>query len=357
MMDIKILYIWLSKISGIGTVLASKLIEFFKRIDFVYEANYADLIKVEGIGPKLAKTIVESKDLQKCNDIYYMCKQNGIQIITKECGNYPKQLNNFKNAPIVLYVRGNLKDFDNAVCIVGSRRCTEYGKNITVELSKALSFENIPIISGMAKGIDGYSHTVALHNNNYTIAVLGTGVDICYPREHLTLMNEIIKNGVVISQFEPGTSNIKSNFIKRNELMAMLSNKIVVVEATKDSGSLYTAYYGIKYGKEVYSVPGNINSKSSEGTNTLINEGVKPYLSINTVIKEKNSEYKNEIDSEKVISSIEREVLNVITKNGVAIDKIKMMLSLKDYNLEEVLLDMEVKGQIKQVGGLFIAVH
>ena len=114
---------------------------------------------------------------------------------------------------------------------------------------------------------------------------------------------------------------------------------------------------GIKYGKEVYSVPGNINSKSSEGTNTLINEGVKPYLSINTVIKEKNSEYKNEIDSEKVISPIEREVLNVITKNGVAIDKIKMMLSLKDYNLEEVFLDMEVKGQIKQVGGLFIAVH
>lgn len=95
----------------------------------------------------------------------------------------------------------------------------------------------------------------------------------------------------------------------------------------------------------------------AEKFNTLINEGVKPYLSINTVIKEKNSEYKNEIDSEKVISPIEREVLNVIIKNGVAIDKIKMMLSLKDYNLEEVFLDMEVKGQIKQVGGLFIAVH
>lgn len=123
----------------------------------------------------------------------------------------------------------------------------------------------------MAKGIDGYSHTVALYNNNYTIAVLGTGVDICYQREHLTVMSEIIKNGVIISQFEPGTSNKKSNFIKRNELIAMLSDKIVVVKANKDSGSLYTAYYGVKYGKGVYSVPGNINSKSSEGTNTLIN--------------------------------------------------------------------------------------
>ena len=356
-MDRRILYIWLSKIKGIGPVITRNLIEFFKRIDFVYEATYDELIKVEGIGDKLAKIIVENKDLSKSKEIYYKCKRSKIKIITMECSNYPKQLKNFKNAPIILYVKGELKEFDSAVCIVGSRRCTEYSKNITVELTENLSKRNIPIISGMAKGIDGYSHTVALHNDNYTIAVVGTGVDICYPIEHLTLMNEIIKKGAVISQFEPGTSNIKSNFIKRNELMAMLAEKIIVVEATKDSGAVYTAHCGMKYKKEVYSVPGNINSKSSEGTNTLINEGVKPYLSINTVIKEKNSEYKNEIDSEKVISPIEREVLNVITKNGVAIDKIKMMLSLKDYNLEEVFLDMEVKGQIKQVGGLFIAVH
>lgn len=99
-------------------------------------------------------------------------------------------------------------------------------------------------------GIDGYAHTVSLHNNNYTIAVVGTGVDICYPKEHLTLMNRIIENGAIISEFEPGVSNVKSNFIKRNELIAMLSEKIIIVEATKNSGSLYTAHYGVKYGKK-----------------------------------------------------------------------------------------------------------
>lgn len=335
-------------------MLSGKLIEFFKRIDFIYEATYDDLIKIDGIGPKVAKTIVESKDLSKSKDIYYRCQKSGIQIITIECENYPKNLKKFKNAPIVLYVKGNLKEFENAVCIVGSRRCTEYGKNITIELTEALSAKKIPIISGMAKGIDGYSHTVALHNNNYTIAVLGTGVDICYPSEHLTLMNKIIENGVVISQFEPGTSNIKSNFIKRNELMSMLSDKIIVVEAAKSSGALYTAYCGVKYGKQVYSVPGNINSKCSEGTNMLINDGIKPYLSITTIIKEDNSSHMKKMRLKTEINPIEEEILNLITKNGMSLDKIKMILNLKDYNLEEVLFDMEVKGQVKQVSGLFI---
>ena len=164
------------------------------------------------------------------------------------------------------------------MAIVGSRRCSDYGKNITIELAENLSSKQIPIISRMAKGIDSYAHTISLHNNNYTIAVLGTNVDICYPSEHLTLMNKIIENGAVISQFEPGITDVKQNFIKRNELIAMLSDKIVVVEVSKDSGSLFIAKYGIKYEKEVFTVPGNINNKLSVGTNLLIKEWIKPYL-------------------------------------------------------------------------------
>lgn len=210
------------------------------------------------------------------------CKKLNIQIITKDSVIYPSQLKNINNVPVVLYVRGNLKSFNQAV---GSRRCTDYGKDITVELSKALSSKKIPIISGIAKWIDSYAHTISLHNNNYTIAVLGTGVDICYPSEHLTLMNKIIENGAVISQFEPGTTNVKQNFIKRNELIAMLSDKIVVVEASKNRGSLFTAKYGLKYKKEVFAVPVNINNRLSVGTNLLIKEGIKPYLSVDDIIK------------------------------------------------------------------------
>lgn len=348
-MDRRILYIWLSKINGVGPVIASKLIEFFGRIAFVYEAKYDDLIKVEGIGPIIAKTIVDNKDLTKSEQIFNKCNNNEIKIVTRECSNYPKQLKIFDKAPIVLYVRGNLKEINNTVAIVGARRCTEYGKNITVELAEVLSNQNIPIISGMAKGIDGYAHTVSLHNNNYTIAVVGTGVDICYPKEHLTLMNRIIENGAIISEFEPGVSNVKSNFIKRNELIAMLSEKIIIVEATKNSGSLYTAHYGVKYGKKVYSVPGDINSKYSEGTNMLINEGIKPYLSTKSLVKAINKSEKS--NKSKKLTDEEEMVLNFISNKGASIDAIKLKLDLK--NIEELLLSMELKGEVKEIGGVF----
>lgn len=194
-------------------------------IDFVYQSTYNELIKIVGIGTKVAKSIVENKSLEESKESYEKCRKLNIQVVTKESSNYPIQLRNNMKAPLVLYVRGNLNKIDKAVAIVGSRRCTQYGKDITIELAAALSDQNIPIISGMAKGIDSYAHTVALHNKNYTIAILGTGVDKCYPSEYLSLMNRIIEEGAVISQFEPGTSNIRSNFIKRNELIAMISEK------------------------------------------------------------------------------------------------------------------------------------
>lgn len=355
-MEKEILYIWLNKIKGIGPVLANKLIDYFRRIDFVYEATYDELVKVDGIGPKAAKTVIESRSLEESKIIYEKCKKLNIEVVTKESIKYPMQLRDNIKAPLILYVRGKLKAFNNAVSIVGSRRCTEYGKNITIELATALSEQNIPIISGMAKGIDSYAHTVALHNNNYTIAVLGTGVDKCYPSEHLSLMNKIIEEGAVISQFEPGTSNIRSNFLKRNELIAMLSEKIVVTEASKDSGALYTVYCGIKYGKEVYAAPGNINSKFSEGTNKLISEGIKSYLSIGNVINEVQSvnkkEYINKCCDE--YSEIENKVLNIIGKKASSMDSIKLMLNLTDENIEEILFEMEARGDIKQSAGLFI---
>lgn len=351
-MENAILYIWLSKLKGIGPVLSNNLINYFGKVGLVYEAVYEELLNVDGIGPKSAKIITSNKSLEISKSIYEKCKRLNIQVITRESENYPKQLRMNSKAPLILYVRGNLKLYDDAVCIVGSRRCTEYGKNITIELSTELSNQNIPIISGMAKGIDGYSHTVALYNNNYTIAVLGTGVDKCYPSEHITLMDKIIESGAVISQFEPGISNIKTNFLKRNELMAMLSKKVVVVEASKESGALYTAHCGVKYGKEVYAVPGNINSKCSEGTNLLISEGIKPYLSTRSIIKNLVSVDKK-LNINRESKWLEEKVINIISKKALSIDAIKLILKLDDYKVEQLLFEMEAQGQVVQTGGVY----
>ena len=152
-MDKELLYVWLNKIRGVGPILANNLIEWFSDIDEIYHADISELLKVDGIGEKLAKTIVNNKDLDESKRAIQKCNNNNIEIINKYSSNYPKQLSKLPKAPLILYVRGQLKEFESSVAIVGSRRCTAYGKNVTVELSEALSLRKIPVISGMAKGM------------------------------------------------------------------------------------------------------------------------------------------------------------------------------------------------------------
>lgn len=344
-------YIWLNKIRGIGSILANNLIEYFRDIREVYHADMSELLEVNGIGEKLAQIIFNNKDLDASKRIIETCNNSNIKIISKNSLNYPKQLKEQPKAPLLLYVRGNLKEFKGAIAIVGSRRYNEYGKNVTVDLAKELSLKKIPIVSGMAKGIDSYAHTIAINNNNYTIAVLGTGIDRCYPKEHISLMNKIIETGVVISQFELGTNNIKENFLKRNELIAMLSDKIVIVQASKDSGALYTAEYGMKYNKEVYAVPGNIYDKCNEGTNFLISKGANIYLSSNNI----SSEYDliKRKDKQKSYNEFEEEILRLLNKRPMSLDEIKFVVELSSEKIEELLFEMEIREYIKQSGGVF----
>ena len=351
-MNTEVLYVWLNKIRGIGPILASNLMEYFEDISEVYHADISELLKVNGIGEKLAKIIVNNKNLDESERIIERCNNINIEIVNKYSSNYPKQLNKLPKAPLILYVRGQLKEFESSVAIVGSRRCTEYGKNVTVELAEALSLKKIPIISGMAKGIDSYAHTIAINNNNYTIAVLGTGVDKCYPKEHITLMNKIIEKGVVISQFEPGTSDIKENFLKRNELIAMLSHKVIIVQASKDSGALYTATCGLKYNKEVYAVPGTIYDKCNEGTNMLISNGANIYLSSDNILTEFSSMKID--DKQNNCTEVEVMILSSLNKRSMSLDEIKSMVGLTDDKIEELLFEMEIRGDIKQSGGVFM---
>jgi DNA processing protein len=347
-------YIWLNKVRGIGSILASNLIEHFGDIKEIYHADMSELLKVNGIGEKLAKKIFNNKDLDTSKRIIEKCNNSDIDIINKSSLNYPKQLKQHPKAPLILYTRGELRKLESLVAIIGSRRCTEYGKSVTVELVEKLSLTKIPIISGMAKGIDGYAHTLAINNNNYTIAILGTGVDKCYPKEHINLMNKIIETGVVVSQFEPGTNDSKENFLIRNELIAMLAHKMVIIQASNESGALYTATCGLKYNKEVYAVPGTIYDKYSKGTNMLISNGAKIYLSPNNILTEHNSdkiEYK-----QNSCTSLKGEglILSSLNKGPMSLDEIKSMMGLAGEKIEELLLEMEIRGDIKQSGGVFI---
>ena len=352
-MNEDILYIWLSFIHGVGSVIGSKLINEFKEIISLYNASYEELIAVDGVGKKIANTIINSRDLSYAQKIYNYCVDEKIHILKKYNKDYPFQLNKYNESPIVLYAKGILKDSSPSIAMIGSRRCNEYGKKATIDIATEISKNNIPIVSGLAKGIDGYSHTIALKNNCYTIAVIGTGIDICYPKEHISLMNEICNNGLVISQFPPGISNVRQNFIKRNELIAMLSEKIIVVQAGKNSGALYTSEVGMKYKKEVFAVPNSIYDSFSVGTNSLISKGAKPYINIRSIIE--NAKLDNRNNKSSNMNNEKNKLYNIVKNTPCTLDIIKRRLNMDDNELEELLLEMEIEGQIKQVGGVFLA--
>ncbi|SHE27158.1 DNA processing protein [Marinitoga hydrogenitolerans DSM 16785] len=232
---------------------------------------------------KIIKNIKNKKipliDENQLNKFYDSLEKKEIKIITYFDPEYPETLKRIFNPPLVLYVKGNTDLLNKkGIGIVGSRKYTSYGKNIALSFSEILAKQYI-IISGMAYGIDSFAHKGALKSGN-TIAVLGSGIDKPYPVSNTTLYNDILKNnGCIISEYAPGTPAQPFRFPERNRIIVGLSNSIIVIEAAKKSGSLITARLAIESGIDVYAVPGDINRKSSEGTNNLIFNGAIPIIS------------------------------------------------------------------------------
>jgi len=223
-------------------------------------------------------TLVESKSLEKAKKIQDSLKRHNIRLLTIHDQLYPAEVSVFSTSPVLLYYRGHLKDNSMGVAIIGSRRCSQYGKQVTSEAAAYLAEQDIPVISGMAKGIDGYAHTACLKAGGYTIAFWANGLDICYPPEHQILMEQIIDNGVIISPYPPQTRPVKSNFYKRNALLSAWSLKVLIVEAGSKSGALMTAEFAKKQKRDILAVPNSIYSPESIGTNRLISQGAKIYL-------------------------------------------------------------------------------
>ena len=233
--------------------------------------------------------------LELCNESYksnltkYLryINKNDIKIIKCTDNNYPQKLNNIQNKPIVLYAKGNLKNINNeSVAIVGSRMASIYGKKNAYYFSYELAKRNVNIVSGLAKGIDSYSHIGALKAKGKTIAVIGCGIDKIYPKENEKLYHEILKNdGLIISEYIVGTKPEKMNFPARNRIISGMSKGIIVVEAKERSGTLITVDFALEQGRDVYVIPGNIDSINSVGTNELIKQGAKLVTDINGVYR------------------------------------------------------------------------
>ena len=269
-------WIWLSLIKNLGSKRKLKLLELYKTPEEIYKLTKEELMNINGIGETIAKEIIISKNEKILNyHIKYM-KENNIKIININEREYPQALKKIYDPPISLYVKGNIKKLNSKnIGIVGCRECTEYGKKSAEYFAYNLSKQNINIVSGLAKGIDSYAHLGSLNTGN-TIAVLGNGLDMIYPKENLELANEIIKKGgTIISEYPCGTKPDKMKFPARNRIISGISSGIIVIEAKEKSGTLITVDFALEQGRDVFVVPGNINSINSVGTNDLIKQGAR----------------------------------------------------------------------------------
>jgi DNA processing protein len=228
--------------------------------------------------------LIAIRNKENLDTLMERIKRQGIQVITWEDEIYPRRLREIDQPPPVLYLRGSIDPEDDwAVAIVGTRRVTPYGRQITADLAAFLARNGITVVSGLARGVDGIAHEAALGAGGRTIAVLGSGVDRLYPPEHRKLAERIIDHGAVCSDYPPGTAPESSNFPPRNRIISGLSQAVVVIEAGESSGALITARFAADQGRDVLAVPGPINAAQSIGTNHLIQQGARPLLRVDEV--------------------------------------------------------------------------
>lgn len=280
-------WIWFSTIKCLGPIQKKILLEKIGTPEKIYKTNICDIEKINGIRKDAIINIEKSKNKELMRKYEEYIYNHEIEVIPIDDVNYPAALREIYDPPITLFAKGNIAFLgEKSIGIVGSRDATSYGFNTAKELSYSLAQNNIVIVSGLARGIDKAAHIGALNARGKTIAVLGCGIDICYPNENMVIYKEILRRGLIISEYIVGTKPEAGNFPARNRIISGLSNGVVIVEAKAKSGAIITADFALEQGRTVYAIPGNINSIQSEGTNNLIKQGAKTVTSINDVLED-----------------------------------------------------------------------
>ena len=238
---------------------------------------------------KIVQNMQKAKDAKLLEKYEKYILKNDIKIINISDDNYPAKLKNIYAPPITIFAKGDISLLSSkAIAIVGSREPSKYGIYVAEKFSKELSKEGIAIVSGLAKGIDTFAHVGALSSFGKTIAVLGSGIDVVYPKENAKYYREISEKGLIISEYIVGTAPESKNFPQRNRIISGLSDGVLVVEARKNSGTMITTDFALEQGKELYVIPGNITSNLSAGTNNLIKEGAKLVTDVCEILEDLN---------------------------------------------------------------------
>lgn len=372
--DSTIKHLWLNNIEGINVEDVIKLKQSLGNVWNIYDAGLRVIDEV--VGEYKARQIIKSKSDGKIIELYDRLSEKGISMLYPERSQYPEKLRNIHNPPQLLYIKGRIKnclnEYNKTIGVVGSRNPSTYGREICRYFSEKIAKDGFNIVSGLALGIDGIAHKAALDNGGYTVAVLGSGIDVAYPRTNIELYSRIVDNGAVISEYG---LNVKPNpwqFPIRNRIISGLSDGVLIVEAKSGSGSLITAEHAAEQGRIVYAIPGRVMDKLNEGNNQLLREGAicatKPEDIIEDMVGISNYEKSNEkrtnsdknnicslnenndrdIDKTDNLTSDERVIIECLSLEPVYIDEILQKTHFGVTKTISLLYVLEDKGYIKQ---------
>jgi DNA processing protein len=344
-----------SKVPGIGKVRITQMLDYFATLESAWNAAIVELKKA-GLDSKSinAITAVRSK-ISPDAEIDALNKYK-VKAIPCNSAEYPSRLKEIHDYPPLIYVRGSLLAEDECcLSVVGTRRVTSYGRQVTEELVTDLARNKITIVSGLAKGVDSIAHRTALENNGRTIAVLGNGLDIVYPAENAGLARDIIEKGALISEYPLGTRPKADNFPRRNRIMSGISLGVLVIEAGEKSGALITAEQALEQNREVFAVPGSILSPASKGSNNLLQQGAKLVRNYVDILEELNlAMVAQQLEMKEFLPVNETEslLLKQISCEPTHIDEICRKSGVTASTAGSTLAMMELKGIIKQINGL-----
>ena len=350
-------WIGLSLVPGVGPKRFVSLLNHFGSPRQVFSAGLRELKQIPDIGEMTAQNIKTFSSWEEAEKQSLRVGKDGIRFITFKCAEYPPGLKNIYDPPPFLFVKGEIKNEDSkALAIVGTRLPSSYGKLIAEKITRELAEKGITIVSGFARGVDSISHHFALESKGRTVAVFGSGIDVIYPPENKKLAERIEKNGALISEFLLGTEPEGNNFPKRNRLISGLSLGVIIIEAGIKSGALLTAQLALEQGREVFAIPGNISSKGSQGTNWLIKNGATLVSRAEDVLEELKNVFSNETEEPKKdisfsLSEQEQKVYHLLSAEPAHIDLIARESQLTTPQALSLLLNLELKGAVKQLSG------
>ena len=353
----------LELVPGVGPRMRQKLLERFGTPAAALAAAQSQLREVPGLGPKLAARITAADQIDVEAEIA-LCQEQGIDILTESHPGYPRPLREIHDPPGVLFVRGRILPADGlAVAIVGTRHATHYGLQTAERLANALAQRGICVVSGLARGIDAAAHRGAMAAGGRTLAVLASGVLNVYPPEHRELADQVAAQGALISEAPPHMEPLSGMFPQRNRIISGLSHGTIVVEAAERSGALITARHAMEQGREVFAVPGRVDSRMSHGCHRLIRDGAKLVETVDDILEELGplveavpgpDGHETHHPAELLLNEMEQQLLDVIGSESTSIDHLIAQSSLPVPQVLSTLTVLEMRGLIRRLGGSMI---